>query len=172
MASKKMEKAINKHLNAEMYSAYLYASMAAQFEHQDLQGFAGWMKAQAAEEMMHAQKFYAYINDVGGRVVFDAIEKPPADFGKPLEVFKQVLAHEKLVTAGINKLVDLAREESDHATENFLQWFVKEQVEEESVASHIVARLDLVADAPQGLFMMDTELGRRAAPAAGAPSAS
>lgn len=169
MISKSLEKALNKHLNLELYSAYAYAAMAAYFENKNLNGFANWMKIQVSEEMVHAQKFYAYINDVGGRITLDAIDKPPADFKSPLAVFKDALAHERKVTKAIYKLVDLANGESHHATSTFLQWFVTEQVEEESVADDIVQRLTMVGDSPEGLFLMDRELGARQA--AGAPTA-
>ncbi|HOJ34455.1 MAG TPA: ferritin [Candidatus Hydrogenedentes bacterium] len=161
MASKKMEEALNKQLNAELYSAYLYFAMAAHFDNANLTGFAHWMKLQAKEESTHALKFYEYINEVGGKVVLDAIAKPPVDFGSPLQVFEEVLKHEKHVTALIYDLVKLARNESDYATENFLQWFVSEQVEEEAHATKIVEDLKMIADSKQALFMMDKHLGAR-----------
>ena len=105
--------------------------MGAYFDAQNLDGFAKWMRGQAAEEMEHAMKFYGYVVETGGRVIFEAIEKPPADFGKPEKVFEEVLKHERKVTRLINALVELARDEKDYATDNFLQWFVAEQVEEE-----------------------------------------
>jgi ferritin len=162
MLSKKMEKALNKQINAEMYSAYLYAAMGAQFDAQSLDGLANWMKAQAQEEMVHAMKFYGYVVEAGGRVVFEAIEKPPTDFGKPEKVFEEVLKHERKVTKLINNLVALARDEKDYATDNFLQWFVAEQVEEEASADDILQKMKLVGDHPHGLFMMNTKLGERA----------
>ncbi|HEX73104.1 MAG TPA: ferritin [Candidatus Hydrogenedentes bacterium] len=166
MPSKKMEKALNKQINAEMYSAYLYAAMGAHFDAQSLDGFANWMKAQAQEEMTHAMKFYGYIVETGGRVVFEAIDKPPVNFGKPEKIFEEVLKHEKKVTKLINDIVALARDEKDYATENFLQWFVAEQVEEEATADDILQKLKMVADHPNGLFMMNAKLGERAAGAA------
>lgn len=161
MVSGKLEKALNKQLNMELFSAYLYAAMAAYFEHKNLNGFANWMKIQFQEEMMHATKFYEYIHDVGGRVELDAIAKPPGDYKSPLAVFEDALGHEQAVTKAIYKLMDLALEESHHATTAFLQWFVTEQVEEEKVADDIVKRLQLVGNSPEGLFLMDNELGQR-----------
>ncbi len=161
MASKKMEQALNKHLNAELYSAYLYASMAAYFENQNLPGFAHWMKVQAKEEVSHAEKFFAYINEVSGRVILEGIDKPPAEFDSPWKAFEATLKHEKHVTSLIHKLLEQARNESDHATEVFLQWFVSEQVEEEATAFRITEQLKLIGDSPQGLFMMDRQLGQR-----------
>lgn len=162
MVSKKMEKALNKQITAEMYSAYLYAAMGAHFDSQNLDGFAKWMQAQAKEEMVHAMKFYHYIVETGGRVIFDAIDKPPADFGKPVKVFEEVLKHERKVTKLINDLVALARDEKDYATENFLQWFVAEQVEEEAAADGILQKLKMIGEHPHGVFMMNGKLGERA----------
>ncbi|HOF41365.1 MAG TPA: ferritin [Candidatus Hydrogenedentes bacterium] len=164
MVSKKMEKALNKQINAEMYSAYLYAAMGAYFDAQNLDGFATWMRAQAQEEMEHAMKFYAYIVETGGRVIFEAIDKPPAEFGKPEKVFEEVLKHERKVTRLINALVELARSEKDYATDNFLQWFVAEQVEEEATADGVLQKLKMIAGHPNGLFMMNAKLGERKEP--------
>ena len=149
MPSKKMMDALNKQINAELYSAYLYLAMAAHFESVNLTGSAKWMK------------IYEYVNEVSGRVVLQAIEKPPTDFGAPLEVFEEVLKHEKHVTSLIHALVQLARSESDYATEGFLQWFVAEQVEEEANATKIVEDLKMIGDARHALFMIDRQLGQR-----------
>ena len=161
MVSKKMEKALNKQITAEMYSAYLYAAMGAYFDAQNLDGFAKWMRGQAAEEMEHAMKFYGYVVETGGRVIFEALEKPPADFGKPEKVFEEVLKHERKVTRLINALVELARDEKDYATDNFLQWFVAEQVEEEATADGILQKLKMIGEHPHGIFMMNAKLGER-----------
>lgn len=161
MIGGKLEKALNDQLNKELYSAYLYAAMAAYFEHKNLNGFAHWMRLQAQEEMVHGTKFYTYVHDVGGRVELEAIAKPPVDYKSPLAVFEEALAHEQKITKSIYKLMDLALAESHHATSTYLQWFVTEQVEEEKVADDIVKRLQLVGNSPEGLFMMDRELGAR-----------
>jgi ferritin len=161
MISGKMEKALNKQLNMELFSAYIYAAMAAYFNHKNLNGFASWMRKQAREEMGHATKFYNYIEDIGGRVELEAIAKPPVEFASSLAVFEEALAHEQVVTKSIYGLMDLALAESHHATSTFLQWFVTEQVEEEKVADDIVKRLQLVGNSPEGMFMMDRELGQR-----------
>ncbi len=162
MANEKMEKALNEQINAELYSAYLYFAMAAHFDSNNLPGFAHWMKIQAKEETTHALKFYEFVNEVGGKVVLEAVEKPPVDFGSPLQAFERVLKHEKHVTSLIHNLVKLARNESDFAAENFLQWFVAEQVEEEAAATKIVEELKMIGDAKHALFMMDRHLGSRA----------
>lgn len=160
MLKENMDKALNGQVNAELYSSYLYLSMEAYFEDKGLGGFAHWMRVQAQEELFHAMRIYDHIGERGGRVVLDQIKAPPKEWDSPLAVFEAVYGHEQLVTGLINKLVDLAIEEKDHATNNFLQWFVKEQVEEEATASEIVEKLKLASEG-NGLFMMDKELGQR-----------
>jgi ferritin len=168
MIDEKMQEALNKQLNAELYSSYLYLSMSAYFQSVNLAGFANWMRVQAQEELAHALKFYDYVNERGGRVVLQPVDEPPSEWDSPLAVFEHVYEHEQKVTGLINKLVDLAVEARDHATNNFLQWFVSEQVEEEASADEVVQKLKLVGDAPGGLFMVDRELAQRVfvAPAA------
>ena len=162
MLSEKMQNAINKQINAELYSSYLYLAMASYFESVDLSGCARWMYAQTQEEIVHAMKMYDYVNEAGGRVILDAIEKPQAEWDSPLAVFEHAYKHEQLVTSLINDLMNQAIEEKDHATQIFLQWFVSEQVEEEASASGVVNRLKLAGD--HGLFLVDKELGQRAMP--------
>jgi ferritin len=161
MLNNDMEKALNAQVNAEMYSAYLYLSMSAFFQSNSLSGFAGWMRVQAQEEMVHAIKFYDFINERGGRVILEPIEAPPTDWDSPLATFEAVYEHEQKVTGLINELVELALEKHDHATNIFLQWFVSEQVEEEDSANEVVEKIKLVGDAKGGLFMLDRELGQR-----------
>ncbi len=161
MISKKMEEALNEQVNAEMYSAYLYLSMESYFRSLNLNGFANWMRVQTQEEMMHAIKIYDFVNERGGRITLKAIEGPPTKWKSPLAVFEAVYAHERKVTGLINNLVNLAVEEKDHATNTFLQWFVNEQVEEESSADEIVQQLKMMKNAPGGMFMFDRELGQR-----------
>ena len=161
MFSKQMENALNDQINAEMYSAYLYLAMSAYFQSTNLSGFANWMKIQAQEEMVHAMKFYDYINERGGRVALQDIEAPPKDWDSPLDVFDATLLHEQKVTSLINTLVDIAMEERDHATNIFLQWFVSEQVEEEDTANEMLQKIKLMGDAPGGMFMLDNEMGQR-----------
>ena len=168
MIDQRMQEALNKQLNAELYSAYLYLSMSAHFQSVNLAGFANWMRVQAQEELAHALKFYDYVNERGGRVVLQPVEAPPSAWDSPLALFEHVYQHEQKVTGMINKLVDLAVEIRDHATNNVLQWFVAEQVEEEASADEVVQKLKLVGDDPSALFMIDRELAQRAfvAPAA------
>jgi len=161
MLQKKMEEALNAQLNAEIYSAYLYTSMAAYFDAINLTGFANWMKIQTQEELFHAQKFYDYINERGGRVTMEAIEKPEIDWDSTLAVFEFTYKHEQKVTSLINDLVELSRTEKDNATYNFLQWFINEQVEEEASVDAVLQNLKLVGDYGPGTFMVDQELGKR-----------
>jgi len=168
MIDQRMQEALNKQINAEIYSAYLYLSMSAHFQSVNLAGFANWMRVQWQEELAHALKFYDYVNERGGRVVLQAVEAPPSAWDSPLALFEHVYQHEQKVTGMINKLVDLAVEIRDHATNNVLQWFVAEQVEEEASADEVVQKLKLVGNDPSALFMIDRELAQRifVAPAA------
>ena len=161
MIERKIEQALNDQINAELYSAYLYYAMVAYCESVGLSGCAHWMKLQALEEVGHAEKFAAFINERGGRVRLKAIDVPPSEWESPIAVFEAVREHEAKVTSLIHKLVDLAVRESDHATNNFLQWFVGEQVEEEASAGEIVQKLKLAGSAPGGLFQVDQLLGQR-----------
>ena len=161
MISKKMEEALNEQVNAELYSAYLYLSMESYFKSLNLGGFANWMRVQTQEEVAHAMKIYDFVNERGGRVILEAIKGPPARWDSPLAVFEAVYAHEQKVTELINDLMNLAIKEKDHATNSFLQWFVNEQVEEESSADEIVQQLKMMEKAPGGMFMLDRELGQR-----------
>jgi ferritin len=156
-----MAAALNDQVNAELYSAYLYYAMVYYFEDQNLAGFAKWMRVQALEEVTHAQKLAAYVAERGGRAQMAAIEGPDNEWDSPLHVFEAAYKHECYVSDRINKLVDLARELSDHATYNMLQWFVEEQVEEEASADEVVQKLKLVEGSGQGLFLVDQELGQR-----------
>lgn len=162
MLSKKMEKAFNEQLNAELASSYLYLSLAAYFESEKLEGFASWMQAQAKEEVGHAMKIYGYIHSRGGRVILSALDGPQSQWKSPESGFEDAYAHEKKITKRINSLVELANEENDHASHQFLMWFVAEQVEEEESVSRVVDKLKLLGEAPGGLFIVDRELARRA----------
>ncbi|HRZ41729.1 MAG TPA: ferritin [Bacteroidales bacterium] len=161
MLTKKMEAALNEQINAEFESAYLYLSMATWFEEKNLEGMANWMMIQFKEEQTHALKFYAYVVERGGRVTLKAIRGPQTEWKSVLDVFEETLKHEHLVTSLINNLVDLAIKEKDHATNNMLQWFVAEQVEEEANAERIISMMKLIGDNVQGLFMLDRELASR-----------
>ena len=163
MLSKKLEKALNAHMNEELYSFYIYLAMAAYLEANYLKGMATWMQLQAKEELAHAMKFYAYIHDRNAEVALLAIAQPPKTWESPLAVFENAYAHEQHITGRINALYDLASKENDHATVGFLQWFVKEQVEEEATVDPIVHRLRLAGDNITAVYVLDRELGMRAA---------
>ena len=161
MIKNSIEKSINDQINAELYSAYLYISMSAFFESQNLKGFAHWMQVQAKEETKHAMKFYGYLFERGGRVTLQAIEKPPVEWKSALEVFASTYEHEHKVTGRIHKMVDMANHENDHATAHFLMWYVDEQVEEEASAFDVVQKLKFIGDSTNGIYMLDKELGAR-----------
>lgn len=161
MLSKKIQEAINLQINEELYSSYLYLSMAAHFDAMNLSGFAHWMKVQANEEYTHAMKFYSYIYDRGGVVVLRAIPMPPTKFKTPIDVFKQVLAHEQKITKLIDKLYEFAIKEKDYPTEMMLHWFINEQVEEEKNDTEIISQLEMIGDSPAMLMMMDRRLAER-----------
>lgn len=158
---KKLAEAINEQIKNELYSAYLYLSMAAYFDSENLEGFAHWMKVQAKEEVEHAMKFYGFLNDRGERVILEAIEKPPSNFSSPVDVFEKTLKHEKKVTALIEKLYDLAEKVKDKAAVILLQWFITEQVEEEKNASSIVEKLKMIEGKKHLVLMIDKELMKR-----------
>lgn len=161
MIKVKIQDSLNKQLNAELYSSYLYLSMATYFESISLKGFANWMRVQVQEELVHAMKFYDYIHERGGRVILASVNAPMAQWDSPLAAFEHVYQHEQKVTILINNLVNLVISEADHATNNFLQWFVAEQVEEESSAVDIVQKLRLLGEDRSGLFILDQEFGQR-----------
>ena len=161
MLTPKMLDALNQQINRELASAYLYLAMAAQCEAQSLPGMAHWMKRQATEEYGHGMRLFEHICDRGGRVALAAIPQPPAEFGSPLELFQQVLAHERKVTAYINAVYELALEEKDYASQVALHWFVNEQVEEEKNASVIVDQLKAIPDKSSAILFVDRQLGKR-----------
>jgi ferritin len=161
MISKTMETALSRQVNSELYSAYLYLAMSSYFETVSMKGFAKWMRLQSQEERMHAMKIYDYVVARGGKVTLQDIEAPKNKWASAGKVFEDTYAHEQKVTAMINNLVDLAKKENDHATFEMLQWFVKEQVEEELHASDILNQITIVGDVPGHLFYLDHQLGKR-----------
>ncbi|MEA5115095.1 MAG: ferritin [Geobacteraceae bacterium] len=161
MISMKMVQALNKQLNNELYSAYLYLAMSSFTTHIGLKGAANWFMVQYQEEMVHAMKFYNYVNSQGAHAQLAAIAVPPAEYGTLLSMFEQTLKHEQFITKCINDLTELAVKEKDHATQIFLQWFVTEQIEEEGNDNDVIAKLKLVGDNPQGLLIVDAELATR-----------
>ena len=161
MIQQKMIDAINKQINEEMFSAYLYLSMSAYFESIGLKGFANWMMVQYQEEVEHAMKFYNYLLSQGADIKLYAIAEPQQKWESPLDAFEATLKHEQHITKCINDLVDIAEELKDRATYNFLQWYIDEQVEEEENDREIIDKLKLIGDSKNGLFMLDKELAER-----------
>lgn len=156
-----MEKSLNDHINSELYSSYLYLSMSSYFQSINLPGFAHWMLVQYKEETTHAMKFFNYLNDRGGRIILEAIARPETGWESPVAALETSLEHEKTTTERINSLVDSALAERDHATVNFLQWFVSEQVEEEATFVDVIEQLRRIGDSKSALYFLDKELGQR-----------
>ena len=161
MLNSKVQDAINEQINAELYSAYLYLSMAQYFEAEGLPGFANWFKVQFQEEQAHATIFMNYVNKRGGRVLLKAIEAVPTTWESSMAVFEATLVHEQKVTALINSLYTLAMNEEDYATRDRLNWFVSEQVEEEDNCRELIDKLRLIGDNGMGIYMLNTELAAR-----------
>ncbi|MBU0679670.1 MAG: ferritin [Verrucomicrobia bacterium] len=163
MLSEKMRGELNAQINEEYYSAYLYLSMSAYCQDMGLPGFANWFRRQYEEEVVHALKILDYVAGRGARVELRAIAEPAKDFGEPVDLFEASLRHERHITGCIHALVDLALEEKDHATHAMLQWFVNEQVEEESSAGEILTKLKFAGDNKGALLMIDRDLSQRQA---------
>jgi ferritin len=161
MISKAVQDAINDQINKELYSSYLYLSMAAYFEDKNLAGFAKWMRIQEGEERAHAMKLYEFLVDRGARVMLKPIAAPETDWKTSLDLFKQVASHEAAVSASIHALYELALKEKDYPAQVMLQWFITEQVEEEKNATEIVQQLELVEARGTAVLMLDHRLGKR-----------
>ena len=161
MINEKMEKAFNDQINKELYSEYLYLAMKAYFADMNLQGFVNWFDIQVQEERAHAFGMYDYLLERGGKVVLEAIDKPEVKGTTPLEIFEQVLEHEEYVTSRINYLMDVAEDVKDRAALSFLNWYVKEQVEEEASVGGVLATLKLIGDDKKALLMLDKDLAAR-----------
>lgn len=162
MLSKKMQAGLNDQIRKEIASGYLYLAMSAWLESQNMSGAAHWMRAQYKEELDHAAKLFAYAHTRNGRVILEAIEKPASEFGNLKETFEATLAHEQKVTASINKLYELAIAEKDYAAQIELQWFIKEQVEEENTVQDILLQIEACNARPHLMLMIDKRLGKRA----------
>ncbi len=161
MLNQKVEKLMNEQINAEFYSAFLYLSMSAYLERLNFPGFAKWTYIQYLEETTHALKFFKYVNERGGNVKLAVIKDAPTEWKSPLHVFEEISKHEQHVTALINNLVDVSVQEKDYASNNLLQWYVAEQVEEEANAQLILGHLKRTGESKDGLFMLDKELSTR-----------
>lgn len=161
MIKKSLENALNEQITREIYSSVLYLSMAGFYTRANLSGFANWMNVQAKEEMDHALKFFNYLLDRGGEIQIGAMDAPPHSWDSPIAAFEDAFKHEQFITENINNLADLAILEKDHATNNLIQWFITEQVEEEAQVDEIVNKLKMMEGFPGGLIMMDQELKQR-----------
>ncbi len=159
--STKIQDALNSQINAEMYSAYIYLAMSAYFESLDLPGHANWMRVQAQEEGLHVDKLFDYVAERGGRVILEAIDKPPSEWESPLAAFEAALAHECEITKRIDDMVGLALEQRDRASESFLRWYVDEQVEEEASVDRVIKMLRMSQGHPTAMLMIDRELAAR-----------
>ena len=161
MIGKPMQDAMNEQINKELFSSYLYLSMAAYFEDKNLAGFAHWMRMQADEEREHAMKLYDFILERGGRVMLKGIDAPRTEWSSSLEIAEEVAAHEAKVTASIYELYEIAMQEKDYPAQVMLQWFISEQVEEEKNAAELVASLRLIEDRGTAVLMLDHRLAKR-----------
>ena len=158
---KEMLEKLNEQINNELFSSYAYLAMAAYFNSKNLNGFAGWFYKQAEEERAHAMKIFHYLFERGEKVSLKAIAQPTLEWKSTLEVFKDALKHEKGITKNFNDLTNLAISQKDHATQIFLQWFVKEQVEEEASVDAVIQKLEMIEESVQGLLFLDSMLGKR-----------
>jgi ferritin len=161
MLKEKLQKELNKQINKEIFSSYLYLSMAAYFETLSLKGFANWMYIQSQEELTHAMKIFSYVINKGGKVELGALEAPKKEWKNPLDAFEASYEHEKFITKSIDELVTAAIEEKDYATQRMLDWFVNEQVEEESNVTEIIEKIKLAGVQTAGLLFMDKALQSR-----------
>lgn len=161
MIKDKIVDSLNAQINLEYHSSYTYLAMSKYFLEQNLNGFAIWMRVQAQEELMHAMKIFDFINERDGIIIFSDIKKPRQEWDTPLNAFEDALQNEQAVSESIYDLVDLSLSERDHATNTFLQWFVSEQVEEESTIKEVIDTLKLVGNDGNGLFLLDRDLGQR-----------
>ncbi|HSL19603.1 MAG TPA: ferritin [Methylomirabilota bacterium] len=167
----KVEKALNEQIQAEFFSFYLYLSVAAYFHANHLDGFAHWMRIQAQEEFAHAMKLFDFLNERGGTVELLPLDGPTRAWSSPSAAVEAVLNHERAISERINRLVDLASSENDHATTVMLHWYVSEQVEEEATADTLFHQVKMIESSPHGLLMIDRELAGRPAPVAAEASA-
>jgi ferritin len=161
MISKNMEKAINNQIQAELNSAYLYLGMAAYCEEKNFKGFSHWLKVQYQEETSHAMKLYQHLLERGGSVTLKDISAPKSDFGSMLQLFENVLEHERQITKLINGLYEVALAEKDYPAQILLHWFIQEQVEEEASSAEIVEKLKMVGDKASSILYLDKSLAKR-----------
>ena len=165
MIGKKMRDLMNEQIKNELESYYIYLSIVAYFHSRNLDGMAHWMRCQAHEEMIHAMKFYDHIIDRGGTVELLNLKQLKTKWKSPLEAWQDTLEHEKFITAKIHDLVKLSRKENDIASDTLLNWFSKEQIEEESNAEKVLRQMEMIGDSKQGIYLLDRDLATRIFPA-------
>ena len=156
MLTKKVEELCNRQIEREGYSSNLYLAMASWAETKGMSGIAAWLYAQAEEERAHMLKFFRYVNERNGSAIVPEFRKPPVKYKGIPEMFDEVLKHEKFISASINEVLEAAIADKDHATANWIQWFVKEQVEEESSAQQIIDKLNLAGQ--HGVYFLDRDI--------------
>lgn len=161
MLDEKVIELLNQQVNKEFYSAYLYLDFSNYYYDLGLDGFGSWYRIQAQEERDHAMLFVQYLQNNGERAVLEAIGKPDVELTNPKTVLKEALKHEQYVTSQIHNIYDAAHSVKDFRTMQFLDWFVKEQGEEETNADNLVKKFELFGDDPKSLYMLDNELGAR-----------
>lgn len=161
MISSKMHEAFNAQINAELYSAYLYMSMASYCEVKNFKGFAHWLNVQGEEERVHAGKLITHLHDRGVSIRLRAIEAPPHDFESMESLFSSALGHEEEIARKINELYAMAVDERDYPAQVLLQWFITEQVEEIATASEMVENIRRVGENRQGMFLLDRDAANR-----------
>lgn len=161
MIDARLEEEFNEQINKELYSEYLYLAMKVYFQELNLQGFVNWFNVQVQEEHAHAMGMFDYLNERGGKIDLRAIDKPVVEGKTPVEIFEQVLKHEEYVTSRINHLADVADEVKDRAALHLLDWYIKEQVEEEASVGGVLATLRLIGDDKNALLQLDKDLAAR-----------
>ena len=161
MINEKLQEEFNIQINKELYSAYLYLAMKTYFQELNLLGFVNWLDVQVQEEHAHAMGMYDYLNERGGKVELRAIDKPIVEGNSPLEIFEHILRHEEYVTSRINEMMDVAEEVKDRAAMHLLEWYIKEQVEEEASVGGVLATLKLIGDDKKALLLLDKDLATR-----------
>lgn len=161
MLSDKISKQLSNQVNAELYSAYLYLSMSAKADRMGFKGFANWLYVQFQEEMAHALHLNEHILERGAEPSYRSVDAPEAKFDSLKAMFEKVLEHEQYVTGRIGEIATLAMQENDHATYNFISWYVNEQVEEEASADEILQKLTNIKENTAMLYALDAELAGR-----------
>ena len=158
MLKAKIQDALNKQVTIEAQSSQVYLAMASWAETQGFEGVSQFMYAHSDEERMHMLKLVKFINERGGHAIISPLVAPPIEFGSFKEMFQELFNHEVAVSESINDLVDICLQEKDYATQNFLQWYVSEQIEEEALARNILDKISLIGDDKSGFYLFDNDI--------------